>query len=213
MKKIVLVIGLILFTTGCSQIINIKNANIDTIIDNTLNSKYNLVNHINKGFKYYLPRELKVIKQDETNEIIKYNEYEYYLYVDLISFYNKLDNNYEKDEKAYYSRLFNDKKGIINIYNQFEEYYIKATYNYATIETKINSLDINENISNIMIILSSLDYNEDVIESILANDNYASKEENVNVFENKKNDNTSLEVEETEYTGNEEEDYDPDVIN
>ena len=33
------------------------------------------------------------------------------------------------------------------------------------------------------------------------------------MFDNKKNDNSSLDVEEDEYSGNEEEDYDPDVIN
>ena len=38
-------------------------------------------------------------------------------------------------------------------------------------------------------------------------------DEVVEVFDNKKNDNSSLDVEEDEYSGNEEEDYDPDVIN
>ena len=106
-----------------------------------------------------------------------------------------------------------DKKGVINVYNSSDECFIKATYNYATIEVKINLVDLNEALSNIMIVLSSIDYNEDVIKSILSNDSKVSKDEVVNVFDNKKNDNTSLDVEEDEYTGNEEEDYDPDVIN
>lgn len=210
MKKILLIIIIVVFTTGCTNIINIKETNLDTIVDNTLNSKYKLINHVNKGFKYYLPRELKISKQDETNEIIKYNDYEYYLYVDLISYYNKTEVNYEKSD-AYYSRILD--KGIINIYDESDEYYIKVTYNYATIETKVNIIDINENLSNIMIILSSMNYNDDVIKNILVNDSNASKEESIEVFDNNKTDNTYLDVEETEYTGNEEEDYDPDVIN
>lgn len=215
MKRILLIFLIILFTTGCSQIMNLNKTDTDKIINNTLNSKYDLTNHINKGFKYYLPRDLKVLKTDEANEIIKDENYEYYLYVDLISFYNKKDFTYEKDDIAYYSYLLlkDDKKGVINVYNSADECFIKATYNYATIEVKINLVDLNEALSNIMIVLSSIDYNEDVIKSILSNDSKVSKDEVVNVFDSKKNDNTSLDVEEDEYTGNEEEDYDPDVIN
>lgn len=216
MKKILIVIVTILvFTTGCSNVLNLKNASVDTIVDKTINSKYKLDNHINRGFKYYLPRELAVIKQDEQNEIIKYDEYDFYLYVDLISYYNKKDVNYEKNDDIYYSRVLlkDEKKGLVNIDVTSDEVYIKVTYNYATIETKINNDDINNVISNIMIILSSITYNDDVIENILASNSHLGKDEVVDVFDNKKNDNTYLDIEETEYTGNEEEDYDPDVIN
>ena len=216
MKKILIVIVTILvLTTGCSNVLNLKNASVDTIVDKTINSKYKLDNHINRGFKYYLPRELAVIKQDEQNEIIKYDEYDFYLYVDLISYYNKKDVNYEKNDDIYYSRVLlkDEKKGLVNIDVTSDEDYIKVTYNYATIETKINNDDINNVISNIMIILSSITYNDDVIENILASNSHLGKDEVVDVFDNKKNDNTYLDIEETEYTGNEEEDYDPDVIN
>ena len=216
MKKILIVIVTILvLTTGCSNVLNSKNASVDTIVDKTINSKYKLDNHINRGFKYYLPRELAVIKQDEQNEIIKYDEYDFYLYVDLISYYNKKDVNYEKNDDIYYSRVLlkDEKKGLVNIDATSDEVYIKVTYNYATIETKINNDDINNVISNIMIILSSITYNDDVIENILASNSHLGKDEVVDVFDNKKNDNTYLDIEETEYTGNEEEDYDPDVIN
>lgn len=216
MKKILIVIVTILvFTTGCSNVLNLKSANVDTIVDKTINSKYKLDNHINRGFKYYLPRELAVMKQDEQNEVIKYNDYDLYLYVDLISYYNKKEVNYEKNNDIYYSRVLlkDEKKGIVNIDATSDEVYIKATFNYATIEAKINPDDINNVISNIMIILSSITYNDNVIESILASNSHLGKDEVVDVFDNKKNDNTYLDVEETEYTGNEEEDYDPDVIN
>ena len=216
MKKILIVIVTILvFTTGCSNVLNLKSASVDTIVDKTINSKYKLDNHINRGFKYYLPRELAVIKQDEQNEVIKYNDYDLYLYVDLISYYNKKEVNYEKNNDIYYSRVLlkDEKKGLVNIDATSDEVYIKATYNYATIEAKINNDDINNVISNIMIILSSITYNDDVIENILASNSHLGKDEVVDVFDNKKNDNTYLDVEETEYTGNEEEDYDPDVIN
>ena len=216
MKKILIVIVTILvLTTGCSNVLNLKNASVDTIVDKTINSKYKLDNHINRGFKYYLPRELAVIKQDEQNQIIKYDEYDFYLYVDLISYYNKKDVNYEKNDDIYYSRVLlkDEKKGLVNIDVTSDEVYIKVTYNYATIETKINNDDINNVISNIMIILSSINYNDAVIKNILTNESKVEDDEVVEVFDNKKNDNSSLDVEEDEYSGNEEEDYDPDVRN
>ena len=215
MKKILIIIIVLFTTTGCSAVMNVKTTSIDTIIDNTINSKYKLSNHINKGFKYYLPRQLKVDKVDETNEIIKHEQYEYYLYVDLISYYNKKELKFEKNDNLYYSRLLlkDNKFGIIDIDNDSDDCFVKVTYNYATIETKVNLLDLNETISNIMIILSSISYNDSVIKNILVNESKTEKDEVVEVFDNKKNDNTSLDVEEDEYSGNEEEDYDPDVIN
>lgn len=216
MKKILVIVLLTLFiTTGCSSCINVKKSTIDQVIDSSLNSKFNLTNHINKGFKYYLPKKLSITKLDETNEIIKYKNYEYYLYVDLVSYYNKKDLSYNVDESAKYSRLLlnGENKGIVSIYDNGDECFISVDYKYARIETKVNSLDINENMANIMVILSSLKYNDDVIKNILTNDKKVEDDEVVEVFDNKKNESTSLDVEEPEYTGNEEEDYDPDVIN
>ena len=49
MKKILIVIVTILvLTTGCSNVLNLKNASVDTIVDKTINSKYKLDNHINR---------------------------------------------------------------------------------------------------------------------------------------------------------------------
>ena len=50
MKRILLIFLIILFTTGCSQIMNLNKTDTDKIINNTLNSRYDLINHINKGF-------------------------------------------------------------------------------------------------------------------------------------------------------------------
>ena len=149
---------------------------------------------------------------DNSEQII--NEYKD-KYPDLISYYNKKDLKFEKNDNIYYSRLLfkDDKLGVIDVTNDSDECFVKVTYNYATIETKVNLLDLNETISNIMIILSSINYNDAVIKNILTNESKVEDDEVVEVFDNKKNDNSSLDVEEDEYSGNEEEDYDPDVIN
>lgn len=68
MKKVILSLLIVVFLTGC---VSIQNASIDDLVDTTINSKYTLYNHVNRGFKYYLPRELSVSKSDKYNEIIR----------------------------------------------------------------------------------------------------------------------------------------------
>lgn len=207
---ILLLIGLFSLC-GCS---NIKNMNTDSLL-NELANKTGKYNEVNRAFKYYLPSGLSIDSYDDYNAVFSSANYKYYLYVDLISYYNKKDLKFEKNDNIYYSRLLfkDDKLGVIDVTNDSDECFVKVTYNYATIETKVNLLDLNETISNIMIILSSINYNDAVIKNILTNESKVEDDEVVEVFDNKKNDNSSLDVEEDEYSGNEEEDYDPDVIN
>lgn len=207
---ILLLIGLFSLC-GCS---NIKNMNTDSLL-NELANKTGKYNEVNRAFKYYLPSDLSIDSYDDYNAVFSSANYKYYLYVDLISYYNKKDLKFEKNDNIYYSRLLfkDDKLGVIDVTNDSDECFVKVTYNYATIETKVNLLDLNETISNIMIILSSINYNDAVIKNILTNESKVEDDEVVEVFDNKKNDNSSLDVEEDEYSGNEEEDYDPDVIN
>ena len=87
MKKIILALIIVLTMSGC---VNINNTTIDELIEVTMNSKYNLFNHQNKGFKYYLPRELFIVSDDEYNEVIKSKHYDYYLYVDLVRYFNEM---------------------------------------------------------------------------------------------------------------------------
>lgn len=188
--------------------------NTDSLL-NELANKTGKYNEVNRAFKYYLPSGLSIDSYDDYNAVFSSANYKYYLYVDLISYYNKKDLKFEKNDNIYYSRLLfkDDKLGVIDVTNDSDECFVKVTYNYATIETKVNLLDLNETISNIMIILSSINYNDAVIKNILTNESKVEDDEVVEVFDNKKNDNSSLDVEEDEYSGNEEEDYDPDVIN
>lgn len=209
-KKIILPICILLLTTGC---VCIQNASLDEIVDNSINRKYDLYNHSSKGFKYYLPRELTSIKTDEYNEVIKSKYYDYYLYVDLISYYNKALIEYHEDENIFYSKLVenDDYTGIINVFEEKENFLIKATYHYATIEVKCKKEDVNEVLDNVLTILTTIKYNDEIIENILGEDILASVEEQINVFKIESSETDTLSVDDT-YTGNEEEDYDPDVI-
>ena len=107
MKKVILSLLIVVFLTGC---VSIQNASIDELVDTTINSKYALYNHVNRGFKYYLPRELEVSKSDKYNEIIKSKYYDYYLYVDLVRYFNKDSEDYQEKEGIFYSTILSNKE-------------------------------------------------------------------------------------------------------
>lgn len=209
-KKIIVILVLLLLITGC---VNINSSSVDEIINVTLNSKYELFNQVNRGYKYYLPREMESSIKDDCNEIIKSKYYDYYLYVDLVSYYNNIEENYQVDDSIYISKLLND-KGILNVSKMANgDYVLQVVYNYSKIEIKVKYEDINEAISNSLVILSSIQYNRDVISKLVEDNQISGSEEEVQVFNINDSNNDYLEVDDT-YTGEDSEtEYDPDVIN
>ncbi|MCX4249424.1 MAG: hypothetical protein OSJ65_06660 [Bacilli bacterium] len=210
MKKYLFIVMVLLLTSGC---VSINDASIDTLASETLNSKYRLYNHINSGYKYYLPRTLNSTVTDEYNEIIKSKYYDYYLYVDLVAYHNKKMSFYIENEDIFYSKRIEngDKSGIIDIKSIDSDYLVRIIYNYAKIEVKCSSKDLNEVVTNSLVILSSITYIDDAIASNLNKNEFASAEEQVNIFDNTTVDTNYLDEVDDTYTGNED-DYDPDVI-
>ena len=216
MKKIIISLLVLLLTTGC---IPIASSSIEEITNTILSSKYALFNRVSGAYKYYLPREMKATITDEFNEILSSKYHDYYLYVDLVSYYNDVTVTYETDNTLYYSSLLygEDETGLLNIEEVgVDEYIITMYYNYGRIEVKVNKSDINEAVTNSLVILSSIQYNDDIIENMMGDDILSSAEEQIDIFEEDKAESEyldTLEEEEDIYTGNEEEYYDPDVIN
>ena len=211
MKRILILLLSIGLVTGCTAI---DDLSIESIINDSLSSKYDLHNQVNSGFKFYLPRGLKIVKKDELNVIITSKYYDYYLYVDLVSYYNKKNGDYKRDETLFYSELldYDKKKGIVNIKEvDVENVILDVTFNYANIQVKVKKDDINKALMNVMAIVGNITYQDDVIKSLLDDDVLSSSDELINVFDTDKSDTQVLDVDDT-YTGNEEEDYDPDVI-
>ena len=77
---------------------------------------------------------------------------------------------------------------------------------------KVRESDINETLMNVMVVLGSIDYQDDVIKSLLDEDILSSIEEKIVVFDTETSESKELDVADDTYTGNEDEDYDPDVI-
>ena len=132
----------------------------------------------------------------------------------MVSYHNKKTSVFEEDSGIFYSKLINndDISGILNVKDVGEEYLIKIIYNYAKIEVRCSKRDLNEVVSNSLVILSSITYIDDVISNLLNQSDFTSAEEQVNIFENDSSEINYLDEIDDTYTGNEEEDYDPNVI-
>ena len=218
MKRFIL-IAIVLLASGCTNIN--KNLTSKDDIDKNFNtlqatitdSNYEMYNNYRTGYKYYTPKGLYVRGGSEYNEIINSRKYSYHLYVDVISFYNRVISKYEEDNKALYSKQINnkDKFGCVEV-NELknDRYLLEIMYNYAKIEVIVDKSDLEVAFANSMIILSSVKYNNDILTNLVGENVLTSKEIEFNIFETKKTESNFLEVEaNNDYK---EETNDPDLI-
>ena len=89
-------------------------------------------------------------------------------------------------------------------------------YNYAKIEVIVDSNNLKEAITNSIVILSSIDYNKDVLANIIGDNVLQFNEETYDIFKTKKQDSDFLDVESNNIYDNNDEntkEEDPDLIN
>ena len=102
MKKMTILLLLVL-TAGCSAV-RIDISSIDNTLNVVLSKNNNLYNRIGKGYKYYIPRGVTYMDTDDLNDKLYSNGINYYLYIDVISYYNRVKTNYKENKNAYYSK-------------------------------------------------------------------------------------------------------------
>lgn len=173
MRKIFILLLLIILCTGCMRID--KENDKDLIIEEVLNSKVT-PNTMAMGYKYYLPLGVSKIYDKDYNQKFKYEDNYIYLYVDAVSYFynNSLNFNEENNiNNNYYYKIANgNKTGYVKITKENDLYLIKILYNYAKIETYVKENEVEKALTNSMIILNSIDYNDTLIKKILE-DNYS----------------------------------------
>lgn len=133
-----------------------------------------------------MPKGFSLVSSDNYNEVITNHKYNIYLYVDIVSYNNRTNFNYNINKKAYYSRNLGnkDKKGYIEINNyEKDKYLIEIMYNYAKIEVMVFQEDIKEIVTYVMSIISSITYNDNVIKNTLSSSRLDEFEESFNIFE------------------------------
>lgn len=211
MKKFVVLVGMILILCGCT---NIKNENFNDIISSVVTSKYKIYNEYRSGYKYYVPNSMTSVDTNDFNEKIASSKYNYFLYVDAISYYNRVINDYKRDDGAYYSNpiTYEDKYGYLEINRQDnKKYLVEIMYNYAKIEVMVEECDLKEAVSNAIIILSSINYNNEVLENLIGDNALDYNEEVFDIFKAKKKGSNFLDVI-TSSDYEEEQEVDPDLI-
>ena len=188
--KFFLLLVSILLLTGCS-IEKLDINNYDDVIDKVLLSKRSLHNNVARGYSYYIPRELILVSTDENNIILrdKYNN-SYFLYADVVSYYHKVENTYEEEKSAYYSRKIVNKdvkkSGYLEINEINGKFFVEAMYNYAKIEVYATKDNLSEVVVNVVEVLSSIKYNKKVLSTTIGDKVLDYEEANFNIFTTKK---------------------------
>ena len=215
MKKFVLLLYLIFLLTEC-YIKSIDNDNIDSIIDSILTKEIQLSNSYFDGYKYYLPRGLRLTGKKDYNAKLVSGRNTYYLFVDVIAYYNKVEKDFEPSDGYYSKELnYNGKKGYIEITEIDDLYFVEIMYNYAKIETLVEERYLNSAIVNSCYILSSVQFNDKVIETLVGENALDYKETIFDIFGPHRDTDEFLQYEEDyQYKGDIEEDTtkDSDIL-
>ena len=168
MKKYFLPLMLVLLClTGCT---NINNKTPDELVDISLNKEAK-INTAFKGFKLYIPTSMEVLNDNSGNVVLTSNGDKYYLYVDLVSYYNKINNDYKvnTEEVAFYSKILNKdyKNGYILVTKYNNKYFVEVMYNYSKIE--VITSNYKEALTKSLILLNNICFNDKIIDSLVGN--------------------------------------------
>lgn len=183
MKKItILLLSILLLTTGCT-VVRINTKSIDNILNVILSKNNKLYNRVGKGYKYYVPRGVTYMDTSNLNDKLYSNGNYYYLYIDAVSYFYKTKVDYEENNKSYYSkRIEGDKEGYLEINKVGSKYDIEFFYNYAKMEATVKKEDIEGVILDATYILSTVKFNDNIIELMLKEDYFTNKEEQYTKF-------------------------------
>lgn len=185
MKRLIVLLSIVVvLATGCS-VYKLDNTNISKNIKILLSHKTNLHNVNYDGYRYYLPKGVSFVNKDSYNALLKdMNNNRYYMYVDVISYYHKKENDYEINENSHYSQRldYNKKTGYVQIDEIDDKYFIQFVYNYVKIEAYVSKKDLTDSITNICYILRSVKFNDSVIESLIGENALDYQEEDFSLF-------------------------------
>lgn len=187
MKKIVGLALILLLFTGCS-ISKVQDDSFDNILNTVLYKDTNLFNVSYDGYKFYLPRSATVEEKREYNLEIKDKDNIYYLYISPIEYYYKTKVEHKEDNSIFYSKNLNykDYNGYIDVTEVDSKYFIEVVYNYAKIESYVDKDNLNNAFLNICYILSTIKFNDSIINYKFSNHDFDSTTEEFSIFKSKK---------------------------
>ena len=175
MKKIIIIICMLLLV-GCTN--NINTMSLKEIVESSIEKDNNLYNINSKGYKYYLPTEFTLYKDDDfIQELLSHNT-KYYLNIDIVSFYykNNMKTDHNFDDYEYFTFTHDGKTGYLKIRKNNDYFFVELCYNYAIIEVEVEEDELRYAVSRSISILKSIKYNELVIEKYITDNDLESKE-------------------------------------
>lgn len=198
LKNSLFIISIILLLSGCS-VVNINKQTIDETIVSVLKDDISLKTVSLDGYSYYLPQGVNLKVSKNLNSVLYYNHNKMYMYVDLISYYHKVENKYNTVDTAFYSKKIdiNDKSGYIEITEISDnKYFIEFMFNYSKIETYSNKKNINKTLTVMAYILNSVKYHDSLLDSLIGEGSIKYTEEQFDIFKSNGNDTSLLEYSE-----------------
>lgn len=215
MKKIIVLFTLLILFTGC-EIKDINEEDINKIIDETLSYKVQGANNYFNGYKYYIPRGFNLEDKKGNNHVLTSNNDNYYLYVDVVSYYHKKEIETTFDKELYFSKKisYNGIDGYIKIDKSNNDiYYIEVVFNYSKIEAYVKEENLEYAVENSIRILSSIKYNDVILDTLVGEKTLDYQEEVYDFFESKREDGNFLDyIEEYDVYDKEDEIKDEDVL-
>ena len=182
-KQVSCLILVILLLSGCS-LVYVNKQSIDEILDSILTTNNNLKTESFDGYSYYLPQGVNLKSGRNSNSVLYSNHNKMYLYVDLVSYYHKKENNYETNANAYYSRKIdlNNKTGYLEINEVDNKYYIEFMYNYGKIEAYVDKKELNKTLTNMSYILNSIKFEDNILGFLIGESSLNYNEEKYNIY-------------------------------
>ena len=203
MKKLFILLSIsVLFITGCS-IKKLDNNSIENNLDTLMSVKVSMYNEFYEGYKYYLPKALRFVDKDEYNAVLMdFHNNRYYLYVDAISYYHKISNNYEENSESYLSKRldYGKKTGYIQIDEVDSNYFVQFVFHYAKMEAYVPKDEIVDVVSNMCCVLRSVKFHDAILDSLIGENILDYKEEDFSLFKADSSKENFLDVVEREET-------------
>ncbi len=195
MKKllITLLIVCLIFMTGCSDI---SQRNVNDIMGSILFLDNNLNNTYMEGYSFYLPHDVKLIDKSDFNLILEDSDSVYYLYLDIVGYHYKTKNTFVNTNDYISQKIdYNGKEGYINVKENNDKYYVIIEYNYAKIESVVKKDNLKKSLITICSLLSSIKYNDTVIDGFIGDASYKFQEEKFSIFKKENNNDNFLKYE------------------
>ena len=185
MKRLVILLSMVmLFITGCS-VTKLDDTDIGKNMKTLLSQDNKLYNVHYSGYKYYLPKGISFVDKDDYNSVLSDSHgNKYYMFVDAISYYYKVENTYKVNSDSHYSKIinYNDKSGYIQIDEVKNKYFVQYVFNFVKIEAYVDKNELTSCINNMSYILRSVKFNRTIVESLVGENVSEYDEENFSLF-------------------------------